>query len=94
MTITSITREIIQDCLDRLGKGDSCAAFDLASQVMSHADEKDIELNLAIVEALALSSKNNGCEASQQFLAEQWDAMKESLRRKWARGGLINADES
>ena len=91
MSITPITREIINDCLKRLAKGDSCAAFDLASQVMSHAEAKDIGLNLAIVEALVLASRNSGCEASAQFLTQQWDAMKENLRRKWARDGLIDA---
>lgn len=92
MSITSTTRDIISDCLTRLAKGDSCAAFDLASQVIAHADARDIGLNLAIVEALALASRNSGCDASTQFLANQWVQTKENLRRKWARGGLVDGE--
>lgn len=88
MAISSTAKEIIADCLQRIAKGDSCAAFDLASQVMSYADAKDIELNLAIVEALALISQRSGCEPAEKFLASQWKEMQEVLRKRWARGGL------
>lgn len=89
MAISSTAREIIADCLERISKGDSCAAFDLASQVMSHADAKDIELNLAIVEALTLVSQRSGCEPAEKFLASQWKEMKEVLRKRWGRAGFV-----
>ena len=92
MAISSTAREIISDCLERISRGDPCAMFDLAAQVMSHADSKDIGLNLAIVEALALMSKRSGCEPAEKFLASQWSAMKEVLRTRWARNGLIDSD--
>ena len=88
MAITATTREIIHDCMSRLSAGDSCAAFDLAGLVIAHADSKDIELNLAIVEALALASKQRGCDAAEKFLGEEWEPMKQILRKRWARSGF------
>jgi len=88
MAISATAREIINDCLQRISSGDPCAPFDLASQVMSYADSRDIGMNLAIVEALALLSKRGGCEPAEKFLASQWSDMKDVLRKRWARNGL------
>ncbi len=92
MAITATTREIIVDCMSRLEAGDSCAAFDLAGLVIAHADSKDIELNLVIVEALTLASKQRGCEAAGKFLSEEWEAMKQVLRKRWLRNGLASPE--
>ena len=93
MAIDATTREIIGECLSRIQTGDSCAPFDLAGLVMAHADSKDIELNLAIVEALAHAAKQRGCEAAGSFLGDEWEGMKHILRKRWARNGLIASEQ-
>jgi len=64
----STTRELIADCLSRIETGDACAPLDLASLFMSHADTKDIGLYLAVVEALAVIAKKQGCGEAEKFL--------------------------
>lgn len=89
MTIDSTTRELIADCLSRISQGDACAALDLASAFMSHADSKDIGLNLAVVEALATLAKNQGCPDAPTFLQGQWSEMQAILRKRWERAGFV-----
>jgi hypothetical protein len=86
--IDSTTRELIDDCLARISSGDTCAAMDLASAFMSHADAKDISLNLAVVEALATLAKAQGCADAAAFLAEQWSDMRVILEKRWRRAGF------
>lgn len=88
MSVNAITRELIDDCLDRIATGDSSAAFDLATTVMSHVDAKDVSLNLAIVEALATLSKLQGCTEAADFLTGQWPDMKAVLGKRWQRAGF------
>jgi hypothetical protein len=89
MTIDSTTRELIADCLSRIGRGDPCAALDLASVFMSHADSKDIALNLALVEGLAVLAKKQGCADANVFLQGQWTDMQSILRKRWERAGFV-----
>lgn len=88
MPIDSLSREIVEDCLKRLYASDACAPFDLATELVSHAHKKDIDLNLAVIEALALIAKRDGCEAAEGFLNQQWGDMKEILRKRWSRAGF------
>lgn len=88
MTVDSITRELVADCLVRIGKGDACAPMDLASAFMSHADAKDIGVHLAVVEALAIIAKKQGCPEAFKFLQEQWPDMQTILRKRWQRAGF------
>jgi hypothetical protein len=71
MTIDSTSRELIDDCLSRISNGNARAAFDLASAFMSHADSRDIGLNLVVVEALATLAKAKGCPEAVAFLDGQ-----------------------
>ena len=89
MAVDSTTRELVADCLARISKGDACAPLDLASAFMSHADAKDIGLNLAVVEALATIAKMQGCAAAGSFLQGQWPDMQAILRKRWERAGLV-----
>jgi hypothetical protein len=89
MAIDATTRELIADCLGRISRGDACAALDLASAFMSHADSRDTELNLAVVEALAVLAKNQGCADAPAFLQDQWPDMRVILRKRWARAGFV-----
>jgi hypothetical protein len=88
MAIDATTRELIADCISRISKGEACAALDLASAFMSHADSRDIGLNLAVVEALVTSAKIAGCADAANFLDNQWPQMQTILRKRWARGGF------
>lgn len=89
MTIDATTRELVDDCLGRIAAGDASAAFDLASAFMSHADAKDVDLNLAIIEALATMAKLQGCAEAADFLTGQWPDMKAILGKRWRRAGFI-----
>lgn len=88
MTIDATTRELVDDCLGRIATGDAGAAFDLASAFMSHADAKDVDLNLAIIEALATMAKLHGCAEATDFLDGQWLDMKTILGKRWRRAGF------
>ena len=92
MALDSTTRELIADCLDRISRGDACAPLDLASVFMSHADAKDITVHLAVVEALAVISKIQGCDDSHKFLEDQWPEIQAILRKRWERAGLVGSD--
>lgn len=88
MSIDSTTRELIADCLTRIRNGEDCAAFDLASVFMGHAHEKDIDVNVAIVEALATLASMHGCGDAGNFLTSQWADMQPILRRRLAGAGF------
>jgi hypothetical protein len=88
MALHSTTQELIDDWLSRIANGDPCAAFDLASAFMSHADSKDIKLNLAVVEGLASLAKNQGCSDAATFLGGQWLDMHDILKKRWQRVGF------
>jgi alkylhydroperoxidase family enzyme len=83
MELDSTTRELIADCLARISDGDACAAFDLASTFISYVSEKDIALNLAVIEALVTLAKLQGCADATAFLEGQWPAMEPILQRRW-----------
>lgn len=89
MTVDSTTRELIADCLARIRKGDACAPMDLASAFMSHADAKDVGVHLAVVEALALLAKKQGCPEAEKFIQGQWSDMQNILRKRWGRAGFV-----
>ena len=89
MTIDSTTREQADQCLARVVAGDVSAAFDLASAFMSHVDAKDVELNLAVIEALATMAKQRGCTEAADFLADQWPDMKAILGKRRRRAGVV-----
>jgi hypothetical protein len=89
MAIDSTTRELIADCLARIAKGDACAPLDLASAFMSHADSKDIGVHLAVVEALAVIARKQGCAEADKFLQGQWPDMQGILRKRWQRAGFV-----
>lgn len=93
MSIDSVTRELIADCLSRIEAGDYGAAFDLSSAFMGHLHEKDIDLNLAVVQALALLAKGHGCREADEFLAAEWQDMQHILRKRWARSGFSDPEE-
>jgi hypothetical protein len=82
--------EIVQDCLARLRAGDTNASFDLASSFMSHADSKNVDLHLAIVEALATISKDAGSKEAAAFLQDQWPDLQASFRKRWLRAGFVD----
>jgi hypothetical protein len=89
MAVDLTTRELIADCLTRISKGDVCAPLDLASVFMSHADAKDIAVHLAVVEALAVIAKTQGCGEADKFLEGQWPDMQDILRKRWSRAGFV-----
>ncbi|MCC7548600.1 MAG: hypothetical protein IT532_12615 [Burkholderiales bacterium] len=89
MAIDSTTRELIDDCLSRIANGDASAALDLASTFMSHADSKDIGLNLAVVEALVSLAKTQGSSDAVIFLQDQWPDMQSILKKRWQRAGFV-----
>ncbi|WP_428503151.1 hypothetical protein [Roseateles sp.] len=93
MSIDSTTRELIADCLSRIESGDYRAAFDLSSAFMGHLHEKDIDLNLAVVQALALLAKGHGCREADEFLTAEWPDMEPILRKRWARAGFSSPGE-
>jgi hypothetical protein len=89
VAVDGTARELIADCLDRIKAGDACAPMDLASAFMSHADAKDIGLYLAVVEALAVIAKKQGCANAEEFLQKQWPGMQEIFRKRWGRAGFM-----
>lgn len=91
MAIDSTTRELVTDCLSRIAAGDAHAAFDLVSAFMGHFQEKDIDLNLALIEGLASLAKLSGCSDAEAFLQDEWADMQLILRKRLAREGFINA---
>jgi hypothetical protein len=86
--------EIVQDCLTRLRAGDANAPFDLASSFLSHADSKNVDLYLAVIEVLATISKNAGSKEASDFLQDQWPDLRTSFRRRWLRAGFTDATNS
>ena len=90
VAIDTTTRELIEHCLAGIAKGDSLAAMNLASVFMAHVDAKDIELNLAVVEALATLAKVNGCPEAADFLEARWPSMQMILRKRWERNGMVS----
>lgn len=88
MTVDATTQELIDDCLARIATGDAGAVFDLASVHMSHADAKDVSLNLAVIEALVTIAKLQGSVEAEGFLAEQWPKLKVMLGKRWQRAGF------
>ena len=89
MAADEITRELIADCLARIESGDACGPLDLASLFMSHADTKDIGLYLAVVEALAVIAKQQGCAEADKFLQARWPELREIFRKRWGRAGFV-----
>lgn len=89
MAIDETTREFIRDCLSHIESGEPGAVFDLASAFISCVDAKDIEINLAIIEALAIIAKNQGSTEAADFLTCQWPDMQNILRKRWKRAGFI-----
>lgn len=90
MAADEITRELIADCLARVENGDACSPFDLASLFMSHADAKDIGLYLAVVEALAVIAKKQGCAEAEVFLQSRWPELQAIFRKRWGRAGFVS----
>jgi len=90
MGIDATTRELLADCLVRIASGDASAAFDLASTFMGHGHEKDIGINLALIEALATLAKDRGCADANDFLSGQWLDMQAVLRKRWLRAGFTD----
>jgi len=88
MSIDAITLELINDCLIRISAGDACAAFDLASAFISHMDAKNVDVNLAIIEALATVAKLQGCSEAADFLDGQWPDLQGILSKRWRRAGF------
>ena len=91
MSIDEATRELVKDCLERTKQGDACAPFDLASAFMSHADERDVGMTLAVIEALALLASQNGCADANGFLSSQWPQLRDVLRKRWMRRGMVDS---
>ncbi|MFV0665575.1 hypothetical protein [Denitromonas sp.] len=85
--------ELAHDCLKRIENGDAEAMFDLASVFMSHADSKNVDLYLVVVEALAASAMNSGLDTAKEFLNSQWPEMKPAFRRRWLRAGLTELSQ-
>jgi hypothetical protein len=56
---------------------------------MSHADTKDIGLHLAVVEALAVIAKKQGCGEAEKFLQVQWPELRDIFRKRWGRAGFM-----
>jgi hypothetical protein len=88
MAIDAVTRELVDDCLNRISAADASGAFDLASTFMSHVDAKDVDLNLVVIEALVTLAKLQGSSEAADFLAGQWPDMKIILRKRWQRAGF------
>lgn len=88
MAIDTTTRELINECLAGIAKGDALATMNLASVFMGNVDAKDIELNLAVVEALATLAKINGSSEAVDFLEGRWPSLQPILRKRWERSGL------
>lgn len=79
---TSISHEHAQDCLDRIGKGDPDACYELAQIFMSRVPQKDIEVILVVIEALIRQSVASGSKDAEQFLANGWSDMRDTLERR------------
>jgi len=76
VALNDIAQELVNDCLRRIAEGDPDAALDLATAAISHTDARSITLRLAIVEAFASVSKQQGSEAASKFLSGQWPGLK------------------
>ncbi len=87
-SLDSTTLELINDFLSRIELGDRNAAFDLSQAFMGHLHKKDVDLNLAVIKALVLLAKNNGCTEADEFLANEWMDMQDILRKRWSRVGF------
>lgn len=80
-----INHELVQDCLKRISSGDAEAAFELAQLYMSRMDENDVDVMLWLIEGLARQSAALGSNDAQDFLTNQWEALREPLRRRLLR---------
>jgi hypothetical protein len=81
-SLDDAAKDLMHDCLARISKGDSNAAFDLASFWMGHIADQDTEIKLAIAEGLARQSAALGSKEAELFLRESWPSMKEVLRKR------------
>ena len=88
MALDDPNRHLAQDSVIQIASGSPDAAYNLALAFMANVDSKDIDLNLAVIEALALLAKQGGCAPAQTFLDQQWSDMKEVLRKRWSRAGF------
>lgn len=58
---------------------------------MGHLHEKDIDLNMTVIEALAVLARAHGCIEAEDFLTNEWADMQYALRRRWARAGFADS---
>jgi len=90
MTFDGISRELVNDCLKRIAEGDPDAAFDFSTAAISHMDARNIAFSLAIVDAFATVSKQQGSTAASEFLSDQWPELKLVLEKRWRRAGFAD----
>ena len=60
---------------------------------MSHADSKDFELNLPVIEGLASLAKTQGCPDAATFLEGQWFDMQSILKKRCSEPALFDLKE-
>jgi hypothetical protein len=81
-----ILRETRHEILQSI---DADALMSLATFLVGHSEVRSIELQLVVIEAIAVAANKAGSADAQKFLTEQWPALQTILPKRWARAGFI-----
>jgi hypothetical protein len=78
------SRAHAQECLERISSGAPDAAHELAQIFMSRVAQKDVEMFLLVIEALARQSASLGCQDAKDFLETDWPQLRPTLKRRYS----------
>ena len=74
--------------MKRISEGDFCAGFDLAQFFLTHVDDNNVQISLAVVEGLVRQSAQLGSNEAEVFLKEQWPTLQNIMAKRLIRRGF------
>jgi hypothetical protein len=79
---TDLSHEHAKECLEKISAGEADGAFEFAQIFLSRIPQKDTEIFLLAVEALARQSAVLGCAEAKTFLENEWGELKPVLEKR------------
>lgn len=79
---------LLKEFTNRVLSKDPNAGFDLAQFFWGHLPSNEVNLHLAVAEALIIQSANLGSDYAQEYFDNTWPQMKEALKKRLIRRGF------
>lgn len=83
--LKDIDSKLLKEFSRRVSEGDPDAGFDLAQFFWGHLPSNEVNLHIAVIEALIFQSAAMGSTDSQEYLKDMWPKMKEALVKRLIR---------